>query len=148
MRHDMGSPYRFSPHHGFYEFEAVAVHIFWIGEEIAPDFGGGCEVGQRPAEGLDGQPSVVVCLFNGLEDGVPVDVSCTGGAAVVFADVDVFNDIDIVGDGSGGVLLFDVGVEGIEHGEEVGMVDAADVIGGVGHGGQEVTLEAIEVFDG
>ena len=47
-----------------------------------------------------------------------------------------------------GVLLLDVGVEGVVHGAEMGMIDALHQLLRLGGRGQEVALEAVEVLDG
>ena len=52
---------------------AFLVHLLGAREEIAPDAGGGGEVGQAAAEGFDGEPFIIpVFLENrdGLRDGL------------------------------------------------------------------------------
>ena len=45
-------------------------------------------------------------------------------------------------------LLLDVGVEGVVHRAEARMIDALHQFLGLGRRGQEVALEAVEIFDG
>src|SRR5262245_30609412 len=87
--------------------EPVGVHFFRGGKEVAPDAGGGGEVGQGAAEGLDDHPAVVADLAEGAEGFVPGDVAGAGGAAVVFGDVDVDEAAGDGGDGGADLLLLD-----------------------------------------
>ncbi len=105
----------------FDEGDAFGVDLCGGGEEVAPDAGGGGEVGEGSAEGFDGHPAVVTDFFEVLDLFGDVDVATARGATVVFGDVDM---VEFAGsedgvDGSEGVLLFDVGVEGVVHGAEV-----------------------------
>ena len=134
----------------FDEGDAFGIDLFGGGEEVAPDAGGGGEVGEGTAEGFDGHPAVVTDFLEVLDLFGDVDVATTRGAAVVFGDVNV---IEFAGgeygvDGGEGILFFDVGVEGVVHGAEVGVIDALHVGGGLIHGVEEVSFEAVEGFDG
>lgn len=119
----------------FDEGEAFRVNLLGAGEEIAPDAGGGGEVRQCAAEGLDGHPAVVADLFEMLDLLDDVDVAAAGRATIVFGNVHM---VELAGgedgvDGSDGVLLLNVGVEGVVHRAEVRMIDALHVSGGLLH---------------
>jgi hypothetical protein len=57
--------------------------FFWPLEEIAPDPSRLYQLRQGPSEGLDGQPTVVPARLDCSKNGVEVDVTTPGHAAVV-----------------------------------------------------------------
>src|SRR5207247_6218938 len=111
------------------------------------DFGGGGDVGEGEAEGFDHKPAVVVDAFEGVEVFAPADETLAGGAAVVFADVDVAEHVGTGVEGEGNRFFLDVGMERVVHHAAAGVIDFAAEAGGVGVGVEQVRLEPVEAFD-
>ena len=126
---------------------ALGDHVFGAFEEIAPYAGWLHQLRKRPAERLNRQPTLVSARFDGLKDGLEVDVTAPWDTTVVVADVNMRDLCSILRKGLRQVYLFNVGVEGVEHGLEMGMVDPANVSGGSSHGRQEIAFEAVQKFD-
>ena len=57
-----------------HESEAVCRELFFAFKEWPPDFGGRRQAGERLAEGLDGQPSVVTDCGKRSEGLLPADL--------------------------------------------------------------------------
>src|SRR5436190_9118538 len=72
-----------------HEGEGLGGELLFAREHPPPDFGGSGDVGQGEAEGFDHQPAVVVDGAEGVEVFAPANEALAGGAAVVFADVNV-----------------------------------------------------------
>lgn len=85
----------------FEEGEAIAGELEFILEHASPDFGGGGEFGESEAEGFDGAPTVVADVLDGLEDFGPFDITSAWGGAIIFADMDVVEDIADFDEGGG-----------------------------------------------
>ena len=89
------------------------------------------------------RPSYLTCLER-LVGGAPGHVPFARRAAVVLRDVDV-DHVALDGlDGGGQVLLLDVGMEGIEHALDRGVVDLVEIAGQLLHGVEEVAFEAVQ----
>ena len=133
---------------GFQEFNAVVGDGIGSGFDVAPDGSGGADFGDVEGEAFYGQPGVVVEGGERLKDAVPGQVAGAGGASVVFGDMDVLE----MGAGrvecGGDVFLFDVGVEGVEEDPNTRVVDLIAKADSVAGGVQEVSLEAVQGFDG
>src|SRR5439155_3738588 len=106
----------------FDEAQSLGIDLLRAGEEVAPNARRGRQRGEGPAERFNDQPAVVLHFFEGLESFIPVDHARAGSAAIVLADVDVDKVAGKVFDRGSRPLLLDVGVEGVVHGAEVGMV--------------------------
>jgi len=76
-------------HAGLNKFQARLAEDQRIVKKIAPDPSRGSQVGKRPAESFDHEPSIIIDLFERGESGFPVDLTGTGSSPIVLADVDV-----------------------------------------------------------
>src|SRR6266853_672413 len=83
-------------------------------EQWTPDLGSRGEVRKKVAECLHREPAVVAGFPQGVERAIPGHTAGTGHAAIVLGNVDVGNTVPRAPDCIRGVLLLDVGVEGIQ----------------------------------
>jgi hypothetical protein len=125
---------------------AVGVNVLWRGEEIAPHAGRGGKLGQGLAEGLDGQPAVIANAFQRGDGLADLGMAASRRAAIVLADVDV---VDVAlgpsgGERGDGILLLDIGVEGIVKDAEAGLAQPVEVGAGLLAGVEQVAFEAVE----
>src|SRR6267143_4295802 len=95
-------------------------------EQWTPDLGGRGEVRKKVAECLHREPAVVAGFSQGVECAIPRHAAGTGHAAVVHGNVDVGDTVPRTADRIRGVLLLDVGVEGIQMEAAVRVSDLVD----------------------
>jgi hypothetical protein len=83
-------------------------------------------------------------LSQGLEDRVPIDMAATRDAAVILAGMNMLKALRSPGVPCGDVLLFDIGVEGIDQQPDAGVVDLIAESCAIRGGVEEVSLEAVQ----
>src|SRR4029077_8113671 len=98
-------------------------------------------------EALNSQPAIVFQIAQRLEDRLPLDVSGSGDAAIVFTGVHVLQMPAHSAVALGDILLFNVGVEGIEEDPDIGMTDLIAQRRGILRGVEEIRLETVERLD-
>ena len=131
---------------GFHEFEGFGGEVFFGGKHPPPNFRGRCKVRQCQPERLHHKPSVVSDFFERFEGSVPIDVSLAGRRSIVFGNVDVHRFGGTTANRLGEIFFLDVGVKGIVHHLQVGMVHLLHKPGGIGGTVEEETFKTIEVF--
>src|SRR6185312_460626 len=129
--------------------EAQAVEGDGIGRllDIAPDSGRGADIADVEAKTFDGQPAVVAHVAQSLKDALPVGMAAAGNAAVVFARVDMAEMPRHGANAGGDILLFDVGVEGVEQNADIGVIDFVAKARGIHGRIEEISFEAIQLLD-
>ena len=114
----------------------------------APDLGGRHNVGQRQTKRLHHHPAVVFHGLQGVERLIPVHMTGTGNAAVVFRDVHKHRPRGGRMDRRREILLLDVGMKGVVHHPHRRMVDRLHKPHRLLDARKKVILEPIQVFRG
>ncbi len=73
----------------FDESQSLSCQVVARWSQVTPDAGGASKLGLRLRERFDGQPAVVIEVFEGEQDAPPIDMSAPGNSAVVLGNVDV-----------------------------------------------------------
>ena len=94
--------------------EAVDGDVVALGLHFAPDGGGPGDDFDIGGEGFDDDIALVADGFEGGNEGFPVDMIATWGAAVAPAGMEVGEEGAGFEDGGGLIFLLDIHVEGIE----------------------------------
>ena len=127
--------------------EAVDGDVVALGLHFAPDGGGPGDDFDIGGEGFDDDIALVADGFEGGNDGFPVDMIATWGAAVAPAGMEVGEEGAGFEDGGGLIFLLDIHVEGIEVEANGLAADGFDEFDALVAGIEEIGFETIEGFD-
>src|SRR5450631_3389045 len=112
---------------------AFRYDVFRSLEKIAPNSGWFYQFGKSSSKRFYGHPALVSARFDCLKNGREVDVTATRYTTVVVTDVNMSNFRNIRRKCFRQVFFLNIGVEGVEHGFEIRMINATDVSRGIIH---------------
>src|ERR1700733_9269126 len=101
--------------------------VFGSLEKIAPDSGWFYQLRKSSSKRLYGHPALVSARFDRLKNGREVDVTAAGYPPVVVTDVNMSDFRNIRRKCFRQVFFLNIGVEGVEHGFEIRMINPTDV---------------------
>jgi Zn-dependent protease len=131
---------------GFHEIEGLGGEVLFGGEHASPNFRGRSQIRQCQPESLHYKPPIVTDFLERFEGGLPIDVSLAGCGSIIFGNVNVYRLGGTTANRLGEIFFLDVGVEGVVHHLQVGMIHLLHKPGGIGGTVEEITFKTVEVF--